>query len=303
MHPTEIDSLLQDGIALAQASQRLEAGRVLRQVIDADPDRALAWMWLATVSDERDVRIEYLERALTLDPTNETARDAYARLTGENFVPPSFPLSSRTVPPRRGAILVAGVVLAVAVIVFAVVLLLDEGGQSINHPGPLSSATLEALLTPQPTRTSTPRVSPIPTITRTQPPTITPGPSPTSIWDAPPPTWTIPPVMSPAATWTPAPSSTPNPTPVPFVAPAVRSATAAFALTSDAPLEARQSATAQIDQTHAAQTASSTPTPTSSATIDSLRATVDARIHAGCRDQRRDPDPDRSDDDRGCQPD
>ena len=279
MRPTAIDALLEEGIALAKARQRFEAHRILQQVIDADPDQALAWMWLATITEDREDRIAYLERALTLDPTNESARAAYTQLTGENFVPPPVTGSSRgPVASKRGAILVAGIVLAIAVVAFVAVLMLDEGNQSITPPERMTSATFEALLTPQPTHTPTPRVSLIPTITPTPRPTNTPGPSPTSVWDAPPPTWTIPPTATPSDTPTPAPSSTTHPTSVLFVAPAVKTVTAAFAHTSDAPLEARQSATAQIEQTNAAKTASSPPTPTASATVDSLRATVNARF-------------------------
>jgi hypothetical protein len=284
MRPAEIDALLKDGIALAQAGQRFEARRALQDVLDVDPDRALAWMWLATITEDRATRIEYLERALTLDPTDETARQAYTQLTGENFIPPppstgaSADTPARRVRPKRSAILVAGIVLVIAVLAFAFVLLLDAGDQPVRHSGPISSATINALLTPQPTSTPLPRVSLIPTITRTPLPTPTSGPSPTSIWDAPPPTWTSPPTLSASATWTQAPSSTANPSPIPFVAPAVRTATAAFAHTSDAPLDVRQSATAQIEHTYAAATASPTPTSTASVTVDSLRATVNARF-------------------------
>jgi hypothetical protein len=156
MRPAEIDALLKDGIALAQAGQRFEARRALQDVVEADPDRALAWMWLATITEDRATRIEYLERALTLDPTDETTRHAYMQLTGETFIPPlpstgaAADTPAGSVRPKRSAILVAAIVLAMAVLAFAFVLLLDDGDESVRHSGPISSATINALLTPQP---------------------------------------------------------------------------------------------------------------------------------------------------------
>jgi hypothetical protein len=92
------------------------------------------------------------------------------------------------------------------------------------------------------------------TVTRTPFPTRTPGPSPTSIWAAPPPTWTLPPDGSPAPTRTPAPSFTPLPTRETFLGPWAMSATAAYVQTSDA-----GPATVEYVQTQAAITPTRTP--------------------------------------------
>ena len=85
MRRSDVHAHLQEAIALAQAGQRTEARRLLTRVVEADPDLGLAWMWLATVSTDRAERVEYLERALALDPDNATAQEAYAQLTGNTI--------------------------------------------------------------------------------------------------------------------------------------------------------------------------------------------------------------------------
>jgi predicted Zn-dependent protease len=88
MRPSELKAKLQEAITLAQAGQRTEARRLLNEVVEADPTQELAWMWLASVSTDREERIQFLERALTLNPDNPTTQQAYAQLTGHPFEPP-----------------------------------------------------------------------------------------------------------------------------------------------------------------------------------------------------------------------
>ena len=68
MDRAEVNARLKEAIALAQAGQRIEARRLFSEVVNADPRQELAWMWLATVSTNRDERIDYLEHALALNP-------------------------------------------------------------------------------------------------------------------------------------------------------------------------------------------------------------------------------------------
>ncbi len=267
MRRSELQTALQDAITLAQSGQRTEARRLLEQVVELDPGQAVAWMWLATVSTNRDERIEFLERALTIDPANTTAQEAYAQLTGQAFTParaadlPPGGISRDTVTlVRGGLILITMLVLVIAAaFVLAGQLVGDNGGDKPPLP------TLRPI-TAQPDdqrRTQPPQQQPglpnvLPTRTLTPLPTHTPGPSPTSIWNAPPPTWTQAATTTPAPTRTPAPTLTPHPTSEAVIGSYARSATAAFVLTSDA-----GPATVEAVRTQAAIT----PTRTLTATI------------------------------------
>ncbi|GAB4322676.1 MAG: hypothetical protein Kow00117_11450 [Phototrophicales bacterium] len=78
----DIQSLLQAGIQAAKDGNRATGRRLLTQVVEADPDNDVAWMWLAscmtTVADRR----RCLERVLELDPTNIRAKQALLALGG-----------------------------------------------------------------------------------------------------------------------------------------------------------------------------------------------------------------------------
>jgi hypothetical protein len=239
MRRSELQAALQDAITLAQSGQRTEARRLLEQVVELDPGQSVAWMWLATVSTSRDERIAFLERALTIDPANATAQDAYTQLTGHVFSPAG---AAPVEPPRDRAALVRGglilITMLVLVIAAAFVVARQIVGDNSGNKPPLP--TLRAV-TAQPNvpRQTQPAQQPglpgiLPTPTWTALPTRTPGPSPTSIWNAPPPTWTQAATTTPAPTRTPAPSLTPYPTAEAVMGSYARSATARFVLTSDA---------------------------------------------------------------------
>ncbi len=202
----QINAQLQDAIALAQANQRTEARRLLLDVVAVDPEREIAWMWLATLATEREERLEYLERALMLNPHNAHTQEAYARLTGQAFTP-----TEPDEPTEQGGGLLASLqresslslgawfVLMVLGAVALVIVLIAINGRKGTAPVPTVTVAPVFVL---PTHTP----GPTPTSTGTPMPTWTPGPSPTSLWDAPLPTWT------PSYTHTPAPTRTPWPT-------------------------------------------------------------------------------------------
>jgi len=259
MRPSELKARLQEAIMLAQAGQRTEARRLLDEIIQSDPNQELAWMWLASVSADRQERIQALERALSLNPNNSTAQQAYTQLTGHAFEPPPgaatesrLPAWSKALrkdaPISLGNFLILMAVAAVAVVVIVVALSLRKDSADQNAP-----AVTPQLILPTSTPTATWRYSPTPTWTPF--PTRTPGPSPTSIWNAPPPTWTpvpsrtMPPTLTPLPTMTPVPTRTDTPTlapptststplpssaiPTPTFTSGPATMTAEFALTSD----------------------------------------------------------------------
>lgn len=210
---------LQRAIALIQAGRPDEARPLLEAIVAADPTRELAWMWLATVATERDERIRYLERVLALNPQNETARTAYARLTGGEppAPPPAAPPPASVAPGggfRPATLLILMAVIAIGVTAVLIALYLRDDAESESDATP--AVTLAAPITLSPTSAYSPTPS------NTPRPTDTPGPSPTLVWDGIVPTWTEEPSATPAptqriATWTPRPPTEtptePPPTP------------------------------------------------------------------------------------------
>ena len=75
-----VNDLLRQGIAAAQAGQRERARELLRRVVEQDEEIALAWLWLSGVVDSLDDREICLENVLSLDPTNDMARRGLAML-------------------------------------------------------------------------------------------------------------------------------------------------------------------------------------------------------------------------------
>jgi twitching motility two-component system response regulator PilG len=67
--------LLRKAIATAQTGDKAQTRRLLREVTTLDPGNEVAWMWLASVGESALEALEYLERALEINPTNERARD------------------------------------------------------------------------------------------------------------------------------------------------------------------------------------------------------------------------------------
>lgn len=204
---SELNDRLQQAIALIQAGRPEEARPLLEAIVAADPTHELAWLWLASVSTGRTERISSLERALALNPANETARAAYTRLTGE--APPEVVLGTPAPAPGRAAItpgrlLIVMAVVAVAVAAVLIALYLRDSDAEVRDASPASP--LVPLISPTPSA----HISPTPSDTPR--PTDTPGPSPTLVWDSALPTWTAAPTSTPAparrvVTWTPRPPS------------------------------------------------------------------------------------------------
>lgn len=285
MRQHDLNTQLQEAITLAQAGQRAEARAMLLAIVQADPDQALAWLWLATVSTARAERIEYLERALALNPGSATAQQAYRQLTGQEYVPPAPAAAParadwmRTLtgeaPISTGNFVIILAVAAVAVVAIMVAVRTRDDNSDQPRPTP-------RLIVPGDTPTPTSLYSPVPSLTPL--PTVTPGPSPTSVWDAPPPTWTPvpsrtqPPSSTPRPTFTPIPTRTDTPSPAPPTGsptptgtepPNAATLAAEFALTSDAPRSTPtlsadlKTATVKFEQTMRAATE---PPPTLTAT-------------------------------------
>lgn len=214
MPSSEINYQLQQAIALAQSGQREEARQLLQQIVSFDPTVVAAWLWLATVAATQTERIYALQQVLNLDPNNEKARIALARLgVGETIDEAEmFPFDSdegtRTQtdeqPQSLGGsdspesqaflspselIIIVTILIAVGMIV-AVLIIRDVGsGDATPTPRinatPIPSPTIPTqTFTPVPTntllppRTLPPSHTPTSTLTPSSTPTFTPTPEP-----------------------------------------------------------------------------------------------------------------------------
>jgi hypothetical protein len=204
---SEINYQLQQAIALAQSGQRDEARALLQQIVTYDPTIVAAWLWLATVAATEAERIYALQQVLNLDPKNEKARVALARLgVGETVEEEMFPFDSHAggnasdddmaatssfLSPRE-LIVVVTILVVVAIFVSVLVFREVDGGN-------------DATPTPRVTATSPPLPTALPTSTFT--------PTPTNTF---PPPRTLPPANTPTSTLTPSITPTNTPTPEPL---------------------------------------------------------------------------------------
>jgi len=157
-----LDEKLRTGIEAARRGDKATASRLLRQVVDVNPNNEIAWMWLASALDNLTERKQALEQALRINPNNTRAQQALEQLNA--VIGDSTPVRrGGTAPaalprPAGGGgntlVTIIGAVVALAIlalIIFAVV-------SSSQNAGPLPNpATQEAVLnTPLPTATIDP---------------------------------------------------------------------------------------------------------------------------------------------------
>lgn len=90
---------LQAGIVAARAGHRAEARELLQQALQADPRSEQGWLWMSAVVETDAERRLCLERVLSINPHNQTARAGLEKLnalsgpgdSGESYLPVSRP--------------------------------------------------------------------------------------------------------------------------------------------------------------------------------------------------------------------
>jgi hypothetical protein len=85
---------LQRAIAAIRSGDRETGKRLLAEVIRHDPRNEAAWLWMSAVIDSDEHRRTCLERVLTINPSNEIARQGLAKLS----LSMSRPLGDQAVP-------------------------------------------------------------------------------------------------------------------------------------------------------------------------------------------------------------
>lgn len=77
---SDFADLLRSGIAAAKGGDKDRARLLLRRAAERTDASAVAWLWLASVAEDREEAIGHLERALELDPDHQRARAWLARM-------------------------------------------------------------------------------------------------------------------------------------------------------------------------------------------------------------------------------
>ncbi len=105
----EIAQLLQKGIAAARAGNKALARRLLLEVTDRDERNEEAWLWLSGVVEDLEESKLCLQNVLTINPTNERARQGLAwveQQLARRAPPPPLPFEAP--PPIEEQIAATG---------------------------------------------------------------------------------------------------------------------------------------------------------------------------------------------------
>ncbi len=104
-----LDDLMRLGVRTAKAGNRDNARVIFQQVLDLDKRNEAAWLWMASLAENKIDRRRYLETVLQLNPGNQRAARQLA-------------LMDQAVKTSEGASIRVGVmILAVLVLALALV--------------------------------------------------------------------------------------------------------------------------------------------------------------------------------------
>ena len=82
--PSDLTHLLQGGIAASKLGEKELARKLLLKVTSLEPDNETAWLWLASLSEHAQERLDYLKKVLAINPANERAL-SWVKLTKEHI--------------------------------------------------------------------------------------------------------------------------------------------------------------------------------------------------------------------------
>jgi twitching motility two-component system response regulator PilG len=68
-----VNSAITEGAALVQENNRRDAAECFRRATEYEPTNEIAWLWLASVTDVIEDKLDFLQRILRLNPNNEKA--------------------------------------------------------------------------------------------------------------------------------------------------------------------------------------------------------------------------------------
>jgi hypothetical protein len=72
--PSNVDALVNEGIAALKSGRRAEARQALQKATEIEQQNEKAWLWLSAVVDTPEERLICLENVLALNPSNQKAQ-------------------------------------------------------------------------------------------------------------------------------------------------------------------------------------------------------------------------------------
>lgn len=160
---------LKEAIKLIKAGEKQQGGRLLAEILKADPNNETAWLWRSLTVTTPQQQREYLKKVLQLNPDHEQARQALTELERQQKKQPSKQNKGSAVtlsrPLQIGIVAVLGLT---ACCIFGVtgILLWSPAPETavVNQPAAptLPTNTPEPTATPVPTDTPQPTATPIP---------------------------------------------------------------------------------------------------------------------------------------------
>ncbi len=79
---------LQHAVMSIKSGDTQTGQRILRQLLDVEPDNEAAWLWLVATVDSPSEKIRYLNKVLELNPDNEIAHQGISQLAMKSPQPP-----------------------------------------------------------------------------------------------------------------------------------------------------------------------------------------------------------------------
>ncbi len=91
---------LQQAITLIKLGDKQNGGRLLAEILKAEPRNETAWLWMSSIVDNDEQRRYCLEQVLTIDPNNQLAKKGLAKLQQKQEIQPK-PVESpkQPIPP------------------------------------------------------------------------------------------------------------------------------------------------------------------------------------------------------------
>ncbi|MDZ4763197.1 MAG: hypothetical protein SGI73_01500, partial [Chloroflexota bacterium] len=145
MSKNNIDALIEEAIQAARAGDRRIARELLEQVIELDQSNEKAWFWLASVMDTDDERRMCLRTVLKLNPNNEKARAALAKIEERLTAKSATSGEDQEIAPGvqrqpLRLLLTVGVLLIVVVLAFVIILVVSDNNRRANEAAETQAA-------------------------------------------------------------------------------------------------------------------------------------------------------------------
>ena len=87
---------LEEAIKVIKAGDKETGRQMLADILQADLENELAWLWLSGVVESDEEKQKYLERVLEINPDNKAARRGLALLAEKPASPPETPVPAQT---------------------------------------------------------------------------------------------------------------------------------------------------------------------------------------------------------------